>query len=85
MALQKLTPSAYGVDADYWRITSYSFNSYSLETYVRVDLFLNQEARNSGKMPVAGFDYTLPSELSRAQIYTYLKDNVEVFIDAIDV
>ena len=92
MALKKILPTDFGMDAEYWRITSISCNFQGTTTTVVLDGYLNKDARFDNAQPLRSHivSFTL-QDVTRAIAYAEFKkseivDGVEqnIFAEALD-
>ena len=91
MALKKILPTDFGMDAEYWRITSISCNFQGTTTVV-LDGYLNKDARFDNAQPLRSHIVSFPlQDVTRSIAYAEFKkseivDGVEqnIFAGALD-
>lgn len=77
MALKKTKILSTGVSGEYWKIMSVDVQ-YPNTANVRLGLYLNKDARDSGKQPLLFEAFTLQfvGEADRTQLYTLIKQQI---------
>ena len=86
MALQKSKSTNYGVNAEYWKVIGYNYIQSSGKYEITLGLWIDQTARNNLNKPLEKFIQTSDNPIaSISNIYTYLKNNMAFFSDAVDV
>lgn len=91
MALKKILPTDFGMDAEYWKITNISCN-FQGNTTVVLDGYLNKDARFDNTQPLRRYIFDLPlQDITRSIAYAEFKkseivDGVEqnIFAGALD-
>jgi hypothetical protein len=92
MALKKVLPTDFGMDAEYWRITNINCNFQGTTTVI-LDGYLNKDARFDNAQPLRRHIIDLPlQDVTRAIAYAEFKkseivDGVEqnIFAESLDV
>jgi hypothetical protein len=90
MALGKNIPTNFGVDAAYWNIGEEHKDYRELSNRVVLYGYASEVARQAKAAPMSSAQVTIDKtafdpDMTRAQIYIYIKANVDQFSDATDL
>lgn len=87
MAFQKVIQIGNGFDATYWKIGIIFVNFTKQQAWCHMHGFKDLEAADANLEPAMTIEHQLPfvPDATRAQLYTYLKNNMQEWANAIDV